>query len=317
MTNKINICIVYSHQPEPPHVAYENEYGIIWRSGKPLSNMFNIGMGNYSLSNPGPKDSLLVLEPICVLPQDYNIHNISKYYKIFTWAIKAFENTEIASKTIEINHPSVRPRDIIDIKKSWTDWNSRRNEIVLISNNKTSTHSSELYSLRLTLADALIQNSEYKVSWYGETAVPRSCYAGKLKNKDDVLKRVKFSICIENSYDHIYSTNYYTEKLPETWLSGCVPIYMGCHNIDNLNLPKNENSYIDLRPFVKDNKKVHISSLVNKLLSYDSSCHEQMLNSLEQNIIDPKGFFYETSWTRVYDKMIDTFYQEENNLPSV
>ncbi|WP_238704928.1 glycosyltransferase family 10 domain-containing protein [Parasedimentitalea marina] len=48
------------------------------------------------------------------------------------------------------------------------------------------------------------------------------------ENKHEGLAPYRFSVVIENSNE----TNYFTEKLIDTILCGCVPIYLGCPNID-------------------------------------------------------------------------------------
>ena len=57
---------------------------------------------------------------------------------------------------------------------------------------------------------------------------PRPSYKGKVQEKQSVLKKTKFSICYENVSE---LQGYITEKIFDSFFSGCVPIYWGASNI--------------------------------------------------------------------------------------
>lgn len=311
--SKIDITIVYSPQTDQPHVCFENERGRITRSNHKIIDTYNISMGFYSNQEPQLDDSILVIEPYCVLQRDYEIDFVSRFDKIFTWATKAFENSSVAHKVIQINHPSIQPANADQIKQNWLPWNEKTDEVIFVANNKSSPHSSQLYSLRLEIAELLVLRG-YKVSFYGQIPIPKSYYKGTIPDggKTDVLKKAKFSMCSENSYDPIFSHNYLSEKLPEVLLAGTVPLYMGCYNIDDLNIPKN---YIDLRPFIKKEQNSiawigDINPLLDHILNYKEEEYNKMLINIENNLKDPFGLNHIVSWNRVYETMINTFYSE-------
>jgi alpha(1,3/1,4) fucosyltransferase len=79
---------------------------------------------------------------------------------------------------------------------------------------------------------------------------PFPSYKGEVRLKSDVMKRCKFSYCYENVRD---LPNYVTEKIFDSLLAGCVPVYLGANNIGEL-IP--DNCYIDRRQFV-DTAEVH------------------------------------------------------------
>ena len=79
---KININIVYSPQKGSPHVIYRNNKAIIWNSPKYDAKKINIGMGWYSIRKPRTCDSLIVIEPRCVLERDYNPKYIEDYISL-------------------------------------------------------------------------------------------------------------------------------------------------------------------------------------------------------------------------------------------
>jgi hypothetical protein len=315
MSKRLNINIVYSPQKGDPHKVFENHKGEIWHSKTKLSGKHNIGMGWYSIRNPKPQDSILVLEPFCVLPRDYRKDFVRKFKYVFTWAVKALHYPVLRKKIIEINHPSCR--DLLARKhhsKTWLPWDKRADEIVFIANNKSSTHESELYTLRRVLADFLDKHSKYKVSWYGQIPLNKPYFRGKLQSKHRLLQQVKFSVCTENCYHKIYSHNYFTEKMPEVWGAGAVPLYIGCHNIDKFKYPKE--SYMDLREYLKLNNKnsergILKDKLLNCLNSYSREQYNAYARSILTNVLTENALLSQISYNNMYKKIINTFHSSK------
>jgi hypothetical protein len=69
------------------------------------------------------------------------------------------------------------------------------------------------------------------------------CYKGKVFSKQSTLKKYKFSICYENTWN---LDNLVTEKIFDSFSAGCVPVYWGAKNIKEL-IP--ESCYIDKTKF--------------------------------------------------------------------
>ncbi len=318
---RVIINIVYAPQKGPPHRVYENSKGTIWRSKTYDKNKINVGMGWYSIRDPKNKmDSLLVVEPFCVLPRDYDVNFGEKFKYIFTWASKAFSHPKTKRKVVEINHPSCwgigKPQSI---GKDWLSWDKRRDEVMFVANNKTSTHDSQLYSLRIMLADELHKNSRFKVSWYGQIPLQRPYYRGELGNKIANLKQVKFSVCTENSYDPIYTHNYFTEKLPHVWMAGAVPLYMGCYNIDSFGFPKW--SYMDLRQCIKKGRanKMHLEKeefkkIMRRMHYFSKDSYINYSNKLKSEIIHSGKLHKAISFYRMYDTIIDKYFTEPTSV---
>ena len=310
---KIEINIVYSPGTGPQHKVFENAHGIIWNSKSYDPTKINVGMGWYSIRKPKPCDSILVVEPYCVLQRDYDVGFISKFRHIFTWATNAMTSPSIKGKVIPINHPTYHK--IPDLKarsKNWLPWNQRDDEIVIIANNKSSKHHSELYSLRVHLADVLDAFSPYKVSWYGQIPLKRPYYRGAAKSKEEILGKAKFSICTENSYDKKFTHNYFTEKMPDVWMAGAVPIYMGCFNIDDMV----NSCYIDLRPIVEKHGKswkVDKRRLNNRIVNFTGAQYQDYIRSLHTRVDGTRLLNQHHSYKRVYEAMIDTFYKEKRS----
>jgi hypothetical protein len=309
--SKLEITIVYSNLPNS-YVAFEDERARITYSDKKIFGTHNVGVNWYSIPNPDPDDSILIIEPRCVNEKDYNFDYVSRYNKIFTWAVKAFEHMSLHDKVVEVNYYSVSYTDPDYLRKNWLPWKLKSNEVVFVANNKTSKHPSELYSLRMGLADYLSNYTKFKVSWYGNSFVPKPYYRGKLdtNNKIETLKSARFSICCENSYDPIFSYNFFSEKMPDVLLAGTIPLYMGCYNIDSFNIPP----YLDLRRFVqKEGRYYNIDcpGLVKAMEEYDDAKYEDFLNKVEANLRDPYGLHYIADVKRVYNKIIETFSPKE------
>lgn len=316
---KVKVNLIYMPQnvdAEAPR--YQNEFGELWMNAHHKPNMHNISMSFYSADYPNPValgDSIYVIEPMCVSERDYELFFVEKFKYIFTWAEQAFKNTRAQHKIISLNHPSCLGMDkkqFENRKKNWSSWNDRRNEIVFIANNKASNHFSELYSRRVILAQWLSNNSQnYKVSWYAQLPITASYFKGTINgDKSEILNHVKFSICTENCYDEKYSTNYFTEKMPEVWFSGAVPIYMGCYNIDQMGF--HPDSYIDLRKFT-DGKNVRLRELLNEINTFDEEKYNRYVAAVDYNI-NQANLFDKISEEKVMSKMIETFWKEKNGV---
>jgi alpha(1,3/1,4) fucosyltransferase len=79
---------------------------------------------------------------------------------------------------------------------------------------------------------------------------PFPSWRGEVKFKSEILSNAKFSYCYENVKD---LPNYITEKIFDSFLSGCVPIYWGAGNVQEY-IPTN--CFVDRRRF-KDTAEVH------------------------------------------------------------
>jgi len=88
-------------------------------------------------------------------------------------------------------------------------------------------------------------------------------FRGPVQDKADVLQRARFSYCYENSRD---LSNYITEKVFDSLVNGCVPIYWGADNVLDY-LPAD--CFIDRRKF-RDTAAVH-----HYLLSIDDNAYRQ------------------------------------------
>ena len=79
---------------------------------------------------------------------------------------------------------------------------------------------------------------------------PFPSFHGEISAKREVMRRSKFACCYENT---IGPDNYITEKIFDSFLSGCVPVYWGAENVLEY-IPRN--CFIDRRSF-RDTAAVH------------------------------------------------------------
>lgn len=91
-----------------------------------------------------------------------------------------------------------------------------------------------------------IPSMKYKL--FGYKCFPS--YKGEIADKGDILRRSKFSYCYENNQG---ISNYITEKIIDSFVYGCIPIYWGAGNVLEF-IP--EDCFIDRRKF-RDTEEVH------------------------------------------------------------
>lgn len=97
---------------------------------------------------------------------------------------------------------------------------------------------------------------------------PFPSYRGEVKEKRHVLRRSKFSYCYENSKD---LSNYITEKILDSLVSGCVPIYWGADNVSE---------YIPVDCFVDRRKFRNTAAVHEYLLSITAKDYKQYQSAI-------------------------------------
>lgn len=113
----------------------------------------------------------------------------------------------------------------------------------LIAGNKASKHSNELYSERLKVISFYGNLNTEDFDLYGSNWKGYSSWKGPVSSKWDVLKNYKFNYCYENMKNQ---NGYITEKILDSFIAGCVPIYWGASNITDY-IPAD--CFIDRRAF--------------------------------------------------------------------
>jgi alpha(1,3/1,4) fucosyltransferase len=109
---------------------------------------------------------------------------------------------------------------------------------------------------------------------------PFPSWHGEVNFKSEILSNAKFSYCYENVKDMPY---YITEKIFDSFFSGCVPIYWGANNVLDY-IPAD--CFIDRRNF-RDTAEVH-----QYLLSVTAEQHAQYQQNIAAFLGGEKGYLF-------------------------
>ena len=212
---------------------------------------------NYALKHNKPM-YLVILESRLTRSDNYVAANHELFKKIFTYNDSYVDN----KKYFKLNYAFSLPSQLL------FDCKEKEKLCVMIAGNKKSNDPNELYSKREELIRWFEKNHHddfdlYGIGWDKYTfngikpirllnrsnflrslfCKKYSSYKGGVDRKQVVLKKYKFSICYENICD---VPGYITEKIFDSLISGCVPIYWGANNIHD-HIPSN--CFIDKRAF--------------------------------------------------------------------
>lgn len=226
---------------------------------------------------PYKKNSFfLATESIAVIPKFHSKKFLKKFEKSFTWNDSLVDNQKCIKFFLSYN---------LNSSIDFVDFNKKK-LITNISSNKYSSFKDELYSKRVELIKFFDRNHRDKFDLYGsdwdfQFKYPTqynlikslshykgfgpfkklliklidflklndlffesyNSYKGTITDKLNTLKNYKFNICFENVTN---IDSYISEKIFDSFKSGCVPIYYGSNNIDLL-IPKK--AFIDFRDF--------------------------------------------------------------------
>jgi hypothetical protein len=313
MIKEINI---YYHGHPKRSLEYNGPEGKVWLDKVRNNNMPNIIMTSEVIKKPNPNDSFLMIESITVNSKDYDINYLNQYKKIFSPFYKVFENSNIKDKIVPINY-AINDQFIINktsgsseidysiFTKNWKSWENRINGVVIISDDKTSRCQYSIYELRNIIGNLLYSN-KINVIKFGKSKTKLPYFKGRVTDKIEEICKYRFHLCIENTYDPIYSYNYFTEKLPHSIYGGAVPLYIGCSNIEDF-VP--DKLFIDLRKLVtKSNKTININTqgIINTIKTFSKQQFEKYQNSAIEYMKNPKGLFFQTDPKRYYKKMLET-----------
>lgn len=187
---------------------------------------------------------------------------------------------------------------------------SERKLCTLISANKMAKHPMELYSERQRAILWFEKNAPedfdlYGIGWDQFTSdgslksrvlnklIPfsnfakktYSSYKGKVKSKNHTLRNYRYSICFENASGF---PGYISEKIFDSLMAGCVPVYFGAPNISEY-IPGG--CYIDFRDFASyDELYDYLMGISEGEFDNRQREIERFLNSKESNKFDASRF---------------------------
>jgi len=231
----------------------------------------------------------LIHEPSSILPNNFNRNTLSRYRHIFTWSKELHSQMPDKSTLLAIPHHLSPSLSI--------GFNERKSFAALIASNKSLRKldlSVDLYLERLrtirwyerfqpsffslygsnwskspklpTRIGSLVHKIEDKFpplfNWFPS-------WRGTIHDKARILQNSLFNFAYENTI----ADGYITEKLFDSFVNGCVPIYLGAPNILDY-VPSN--CFIDRRNFSSnENLFDHLKSIDSK--QYDA--YQRNINS--------------------------------------
>jgi alpha(1,3/1,4) fucosyltransferase len=195
-----------------------------------------------SLPNDASKSFALLFESSLIRPDNWQLEKHSAFKKIFTW------NDEFVDqrKYFKFNFTHAGPTYSLPFVE-------KTKFCTLIAGNKRVSNPNELYSKRIETIRWFEKNHPDEFEFYGmgwnqymfqgrfvgrilnriapirkAMAEDWPSYGGVVKDKIQLLKNFKYSICYENAYD---IPGYITEKIFDSMSAGCIPVYWGAPNI--------------------------------------------------------------------------------------
>lgn len=225
-------------------------------------------------------------EAPCAYDKNWNRKFHDQYDKVYTWDESYVDDIKYFKIRLAYN------LNYNDFDKKFGD----RRLITMISGAKFSNYPGAIYNKRYDLIKWFSKNNPDLFDLYGigwpkslrpiffsviENKFPQifkkivelffkknKVYKGKVDDKRNILSRYKFSICFENMDNKL---GFVTEKIFDSMCSGCIPIYLGATNIQEL-IPSN--CYIDARLF----------SSYDLLLNHIQNITKQDYNNYQKNI---------------------------------
>ncbi|MCX7747177.1 MAG: glycosyltransferase family 10 [Clostridia bacterium] len=234
---------------------------------------------------------LIIIESELIIPNNWNKDRHDIFKKVFTWNEDLVDN----NKYIKYYWPNKVPENInINLEENGK-------LCTIIAGNKTSKKAYELYSERVRVIRWFEENHPQDFDLYGTgwdeytfrgpkaiRALNRvrcikrlfadyyPSYRGLVSNKNEVLRKYKFSICFENAKG---INGYITEKIFDCFFAGCVPVYMGAPNIYDV-IPGN--TFIDMKNFSDYNE------MYSFLKNMPDDTYRQYLNNIKSFVHSSK-----------------------------
>jgi hypothetical protein len=198
-----------------------------------------------------PKEKLILFmwEPPTVQSSLYSREVQDLFGKIFTWDDDLVDN----QKFFKFNYPALKKR--IEQIPSF----DQKKLCVMINTYLKDRHPKSLYGQREAAA-RFFEDKKDEFDLYGrfwnDAGFKNS--KGKARNKALALKNYKFCICYENMRD---VKGYITEKIFDSFMAGCVPIYWGASNVTDY-IPAD--CFVDRRKFANMQDLYHFMKKMSR-----------------------------------------------------
>ncbi len=236
---------------------------------------------------PKEKRILFLFEPPSTLPTNDRVDLHEYFSKIYTWNDQLVDN----KKYFKFYYPVLLP--MID---NPIEFDSKK-LCCLISCNKFSSHSNELYSERQKVIRFFETFAPDQFDLYGRSwsSADYPSYCGGVDRKADCMKWYKFSFAYENIRD---IPGYVTEKIFDCFQAGSVPIYWGASNVD-VYIPKN--CFIAREDFESD------AALYEYLVNMTEQEHTRYLDNIRAFLSSEQAqLFSPENFIRIFMDLITT-----------
>lgn len=224
-------------------------------------------LNNISAQCPREKCILCIFESPLIQPSVYR-EDLKNYFgKIFIMS-----DDRVDGQTYQkLYYP--QPRLYMD--NNLPDFNQKK-FCALMAGNKDSQHPLSLYPERKKVIQLFPRMGAQDFDLYGPDWKGYSCWKGYAESKWAVLKNYKFSICFENFQER----GYITEKIFDSLVAGCVPVYWGAPNITDF-IPKE--CFIDRRDFHSHQQ------LYYHLKSMKQETYERYITAIRKFLAGPQA----------------------------
>ncbi len=215
---------------------------------------------------------LFLWEPPTVIMQTYNPYYHSYFSKVFTLFDKLYTSNQVK---FYFPQPSLKMiEELVPFKQ--------KKLCTLIACNKCSPHPWELYSHRAGVISYFESNAPEEFDFYGIgwDSQKFKTYKGAVDHKVPYLKKYKFSFCYENMLN---DAGYITEKIFDSFVAGCVPIYLGAVNIS---------SYIPDNCFIAREKFSSLSQLHDFLKNMTEEDYNTYLENIRIFLSSKEAFLF-------------------------
>ena len=216
---------------------------------------------------PKKRSLLFILEPPVVMPDLYRSVYTQSFGKIFVM----FDDLIDQDHYFKFCYPQPRLH-MVDHIANFKD----KKFCALIASNNGSDHYKSLYRKRSEVIDFFENLGTDELDLYGPNWHGHPSWKGYVPSKWEVLKHYKFSFCYENMGGQI---GYITEKIFDSLVAGCVPVYLGATNIA---------AYVPVNCFIDRRAFSSLGELYHYLKSMDESVYENYITAIRNYIEGPR-----------------------------
>jgi len=239
------------------------------------------------LKHYDPKKLILLLwEPPCVKPYNYEPQNHAYFSKILTWNDDLIDNKKY--------YKSYYPQYSLAMLEHLVEF-SQKKLCTMVAGFLPSNHTDELYTKRKEIVEFFETKPQGDFEFYGSRGwkTPYKNYKGTIgmdrKGTDRILAKIealagyKFCICYENQKN---LNGYVTEKMLHCFRAGCIPVYWGANNIE---------VYVPGNCFIHREDFKSNAQLYDYLKNMPQAVYQQYLDNIRFFMESPQAYLFSVS----------------------